>query len=378
MAAWQVVSVIRWAAVLALAAACVEPATRSEVVRPDSVALTVLETDRADRFGCPDCRIRFSTVVDVGEGVYGPNRLGNIVRRDRHGRYWISRTYEEGSVAVYDSAGEFLTTVSRPGEGPGEMRNIRGMAEGAEGMYLIDAWNHRLNVFDDSLRLIRMHPFSRQLQALEAMDDGTLILWTTPGMQDPGIRILNDSGGVITTTMGGSTFRSELQRMLLGDREIATGRNGEVLVADAASYRITVIRHGEVIHELTSDVDWFDSYAEYSETNRVPLSRLSDIVVDEQNRAWVLISVPNPTFKPDPSVKPASDMIDPLSRTLNSANTIIEVWDLNTGTLITGMKVSPRLIDFADAHHVYTYIETPSGEVRLRVWRMTLEDPDTR
>ena len=131
-------------------------------------------------------------------------------------------------------------------------------------------------------------------------------------------------------------------------------------------------------NELTSPVHWFDSYAEYTQQNPVPVARMHGIVVDEANRAWVLVTVPDPEFRMKPSYEADSQGLSPPSRTHAAYNSVIEVWDLDTGKLLTGIRASPSLRAFADNRHVYGYIETTAGEIRARVWRLELKDPATQ
>lgn len=341
------------------------------------VALVVLPPDQPDRFTCDDCHIRFGAVVDFGEGIYGPYRAGNTIKTDHLGRFWTARTYEEGTVAVYDSAGRFLTKLGSAGDGPGEMRFISAMTQGPDGMYLADAQTNRLNVFDDSLRLIRTHPLHFGVRSLAALSDGRLVAWfySPYGPEPATVHLLSDSGRYMRPLLSAPTFETDQQQMLFGDNVITTTPNGDILVGGASNYSIRVIRNGAVVQELTSPVNWFDSYAEYERDNSVRLSRMKSIAVDEHNRAWVLFNVPNPAFVENESMAPGSDGFDPVIRTLTSSNSVIEVWDLSSGKLLAGIKLSPRLIAFSDSRHVYTYIETDSGEIRARVWSFALDVP---
>lgn len=363
------------AGIISLGAACAGPdLPGSSASAPDSVALSPLSPYMPSRFTCPECRIVPGAPLDLGEGVSAPHRLANIIKRDRHGRYWVSRTYEEGIVGIYDSAGHFLTTIGKSGDGPGEMRFVSGMSEGQSGMYLSDSRTQRLNVFDDSLRHVASYPLKHSIRAFELLPNHQMVAWfhVRFGPTPASIHLMSDSGRYVSALIPEHGYNSELDEMLNGDYVIATTRNGDIVIGNAGSYTLTVVREGDIARVLTSPVEWFESYARYTNDNPIPIARMTSIAVDDHNRAWVLFNVPDPAYQPAPFKKDSEGMV-PIAVLNEQYNSAIEVWDLETGALLTGILVPPFLQRFAGDQHTYSFIETPSGEVRARVWGLGFE-----
>jgi len=135
-----------WAAVLLSigVTACGPVAdTARDSMPPDTVILPEAET-------CPACTLSMDT---LGPTIGGPgDSVGvrfsdaNSFDLDGQGRIWLAPGVDEGRIVTFDPAGQ-VAEVARPGEGPGEFRDIRGLA--TEGDSVLWVWADR------SIRFVR-------------------------------------------------------------------------------------------------------------------------------------------------------------------------------------------------------------------------------
>jgi hypothetical protein len=64
----------------------------------------------------------------------------------------------ESTIRVHDSAGRFLRNIGRPGEGPGEFKNVGEMGWVHDSLWVLDFGTYRLTYFDAGGRLLRSVP----------------------------------------------------------------------------------------------------------------------------------------------------------------------------------------------------------------------------
>lgn len=106
---------------------------------------------------CPDCEIVSVPLVRLGDAE-GPGMLEsdyNIVRIDRHGRYFV-RGGSAPYFWVFDSSGRLAHRIGRRGEGPGEFSGVHGFAFGeADSVFVFDLWLQRVTVYTSDLELAR-------------------------------------------------------------------------------------------------------------------------------------------------------------------------------------------------------------------------------
>lgn len=209
------------------------------------------------------------TVPDSGVvigAVDGPDEyvLGQVagVALDEDGRVWVGDTQAK-EVRVYDSGGAFVTRFSRDGEGPGEVRNISGMAPAPDGIGVLDARLARVTVFDEDGGVVRSFRVGRpymifQPGAAMAFDDGGRFYDRTPLPSAP----LTDTIAVITYSPAGEPLdtavvagmerddlvithnglpRMSFPRPFAPRPSLAFGPEGTVYFSRGDTYRIEVI-----------------------------------------------------------------------------------------------------------------------------------------
>ena len=144
---------------------------------------------------CADCVITLDTVVTIG-GLDGPG-LSEVtqfahIAVDRRGRILI--TSSELEIAVFGSNGEFLRTVGRRGEGPGEYRSISHIGVGERYIHVFDHQAGR-TMLDHDFRVVRTDRFPGQVHsgAVLGNDD---VAFTVPASGPVGhkLYVLGPSG----------------------------------------------------------------------------------------------------------------------------------------------------------------------------------------
>jgi hypothetical protein len=125
---------------------------------------------------CPSCTIEQKLLARFGSpnDTIQPGVFSSIVR-DSRGRHFVP---SNGSnvVIVYDSLGRFLTTVGRPGQGPGEFESIGSIVVGPKDtLYVFD--NGDYSVFSPDFKLIRTAALPpRVLRAPTVLPGGILVM----------------------------------------------------------------------------------------------------------------------------------------------------------------------------------------------------------
>lgn len=113
------------------------------------------------------------TIADTGVVVGaldGPAEyvLGKVagVVVDDSGRLWVADT-QAREIRIFDRGGAFLRRVGRDGEGPGEFRNLSGLALAPDGVGALDGTLGRMTVFGPSGEIVRSFRLARGYMVLE-------------------------------------------------------------------------------------------------------------------------------------------------------------------------------------------------------------------
>lgn len=358
-----------------------------------TVALAVVACDEAPELP-PDARVRHDTVggvvhvVSGNRGVWvaggswtvpdsgvvigavdGPEEyvLGQVggVTVDDDGRIWVGDTQAK-EVRVYDSGGAFVTRVSRDGEGPGEVRNISGMAPAPDGIGVLDARLARVTVFDEDGAVVRSFRIGRPYMILHAtpmaFDDQGRFYDRTPLPSAP----LTDTIAVITYSRAGEPLdtaviaglerddlvitenglpRMSFSRPFAPQPSLAFGPEGTVYFSRGDAYRIEVLSPaGDTLRVIRREVPprpveddareaAMASLAESYERARSPMPpgielpgthpAIQALRVDREGNLWVLAAS-------DPSMKTLEWAVhDPDGRYLGDVATpVMNIMDI--------------------------------------------------
>jgi DNA-binding beta-propeller fold protein YncE len=94
-----------------------------------------------------------------GKAGTEPGQLGYVsdAVQDRDGFYYVAEFGDTQRITKLDAEGRFLKCWGAPGTEPGEFARIRAMVLGPDGnLYVVDACNHRVQVFSRDGKLVRV------------------------------------------------------------------------------------------------------------------------------------------------------------------------------------------------------------------------------
>lgn len=180
---------------------------------------------------------------------------------DRKARIHVADTQAK-EIRVFSPDGEFLRRVGRDGEGPGEFRNISGLALAPGGIAALDGSLGRVTVFDSSDTVVRMFRLERSYMILEynapmAFDAAGRFferarLSLMPGIDSIGVITYGSDGAVSDTVLlaeirqdhimverNGMPYMS-VPRPFAPQPSIAFGPEGSVYLARGDEYRVDV------------------------------------------------------------------------------------------------------------------------------------------
>lgn len=111
----------------------------------------------------PDSGLVIGAVDGAPEYVFGAV-AGLVV--DRDGAIWVADTQAK-EIRIFDRAGSFVRRIGREGEGPGEFRNLSGLAVAPDGVGALDGGLARVTVFDADGAVVRSFPIQRPYMIFE-------------------------------------------------------------------------------------------------------------------------------------------------------------------------------------------------------------------
>ena len=107
-------------------------------------------------------QLQLQDLVRLESSVPGMEPMpGSKVAKDARGRFLVAPVVTPGTIAVFDSAGSFVKSLGRSGDGPGEFREVSAIQQGSADSILVLDSNGRITVVDPELELSR----TVQLQA---------------------------------------------------------------------------------------------------------------------------------------------------------------------------------------------------------------------
>ncbi len=157
-----------------------------------------------DALDCPACVITLDTVLTLG-GLDGPGLdaidMASRVAVDRLGRILIS-VYRLPEISVFDSAGTFLRTFGRSGEGPGEYLYTNHVSVGSEHIHVFDMRGR--TVLDYDFEVVRVDRFAAERAESHVLGSGDVAfpgIVPTPASAGHPIHVLTLAGEM--TSFGG-------------------------------------------------------------------------------------------------------------------------------------------------------------------------------
>lgn len=217
------------------------------------------EWARGGAWAVPDSGVVIGRMDGAEEEVFGAV-TGVVV--DADGRIWVADG-QASEIRVFGPEGTFLRRVGRAGEGPGEFRNISGLALAPDGVGALDGQLGRVTVFRPDGGVARTFRLERAYMVLEqgapmAFDDeGRFFdrarLSLRPFVDSVGVITYSPAGEPADTALLGVVLQDDIPverdgRLVMSFRRpfapnpsLAIGRDGRIHFARGDAYRIDVV-----------------------------------------------------------------------------------------------------------------------------------------
>ena len=332
---------------------------------------------------CPKCRIVMQSVVALGtaDGLGMISSVDAQAIRTRAGSYIVRGMYAP-SVTVFDRAGRYQRTLGREGGAPGEFRGIGSIASyRGDSLLVLDWGSRRFSVFDATLAYARGGPlpFTPGL-ATVAFPDGAFVHHVhVPTPERVGLplhRLAADGSWQRSFGSATGVYRPDVP--LIMSRTIAPAEAGSLWAAPVSAYEIERIESmtGRVTRRLQRSVAWFPDGRHpgfvASAADRPPPPLLVALRQDAAGYLWVAIAVPDRAWRSQVELDRRGHGYR-IRDEQGYYDTILEVIEPSTGSLLASTRVDAYIRHFVDDAHVGTVIEHPqTGIPQLQVWRVAL------
>ena len=294
------------------------------------------EWARGGAWTVPDSGVVIGAVDGAPEYVFG--EIAGVVV-DGEGRIWVADA-QVPEIRVFDRDGALVRRIGRAGEGPGEFRNLSGLALAPEGVGALDGTQGRVTVFDPDGAVVRTFRLQRAYMILEhgaAMafdDEGRFLdrarLATRPPLDSIAVITYSPTGQPVDTAFIGAVDPGNIPverdgRLIMSFRRpftpqpvLAFGRDARIFFTRGDAYRIEVIDpSGDTVRvlrreiaprpvsdeERTAALDRVRGQFEEAGVVMPPGIELpatkpviADLVVDETGNLWVL-NPPDATWR---------------------------------------------------------------------------------
>jgi hypothetical protein len=329
--------------------------------------VTVVLPERAQ---CPACRVSFDKVVTLGRST-DAELIADwpTVQRGPGGQYYVSGASPRSKFLVYGADGALLRAVGRAGGGPNEFRAVvRISSLGGDSIAVIDAGNRRIAVLggDDRVAHSLVTPF--QVVDLAGSRDGVIVSGPAraPDNSMRPVHLLGSDGRILRS-FGDPIAASTESTLNMAQRAVAVDDAGGVWMAPFDTYRIERwSRTGQRTMTIRRSPAWFPPRTTTGSrrTWRDPLvSRMRDVWIDSTGLLWVMAVTPKSQWKPSEGNWGGIET-DQLNY-----DTMIEVIDPSTRTLLVTQRFPWVGGQFMDDGSVYTYETNPDGIITIDILR---------
>ena len=327
---------------------------------------------------CDDCRISFRPVALLGDNnaPTSPREdaalRGCMVGQLSTGEYVLSGSVGGGTVVIYDSAGSYVRSFGRRGEGPGEFgRSLRVVIGPNDSIIVADDSRGRVNVLTrngDFVRDYRVPLLSGQDFALLA--GGVMAFFFLPEEHsDPLVRLL-DPLGVERRRIG----RVTMDRPQDEGWVLSPARDGGLWMGNGWKYEL---QHWDTLAALKRtiirDVDWFPPWDGRPRPEGIfeqvaPPPFLLHVWEDTSNRLWIYSLVPDPQWRPGGSPPLEAEWAR------ETYDMVVEVLDLDAGRPLAETRIE-HLGRVCGSPLMYDVVYSAEGDTRVPILEPVLTLP---
>lgn len=329
---------------------------------------------------CPECRIGTELVTTLGDAS-GPGLLGPVVTIARlaDGRYALSHAWFDWGFVVFDHAGNYLQRVGRRGQGPGEYQYVRWIRSKGDKLHVVDPILRRHTVLSADFELVRTNQLSGEmLGAVLPLTDSSLVVNAMIRTRDHmGYALHTTAPGPLVNASfdlepGGMDLRSSPEPYL---RVLSEARSGDSFWSvHRTRYRVEQwAPNGTLMRRFARESPWFLPNRGRADPRARPPPVVLDTWMDPQDRLWVLIRASKDTWQGLVGRAPPNDP-DFENRNIESLyDTIIEVLDVRSGSLLLSATVDTAIYQFlGDGLAVSS--DNDRDAPRVLVWQLSIHN----
>lgn len=330
---------------------------------------------------CPECRIRFEPVATLGHPADPVSIAGDVVispcavGRLSTGEFVVSVPVGGGELLVYDAKGRVTGTIGRRGGGPGEFAGPLNVAvDRGDTLHVVDNTNARLQVVTVTGDFVRSFRLDRRVASFALLEDGNYVispLWGSIRPGEPLFYLRAPTGELIRTVDAWDGRRTDWGEGWVVGPASPGGFWGAKQSRFAARHWTL---DGTLERSLVADAEWFppDAGLEPDFPASPPPPILSHVWQDGRGRLWLYALVAESGWEPWPGadegrIEIGPGLIDSLFGT--------KVWvvQLDPPRLLAEGSSEAVLMPVCNSPLMYSAMETPEGDVRVRVLEPLLE-----
>ena len=328
---------------------------------------------------CSQCQIRLDHSVTLDGNRSSAVGEPLTLARMSDGRILLNTMAGEPSIAVFDSTGAFVRRIGRRGGGPGEFITIgRFRVTGKDTLRIFDISASRMTVLTSSFAPVE----TRQVDVtrtgdLEILADGRIVTAQIAGSGLP-LHVIGKDGKM-ERSFGAENPKYRREDAHLLWRSIAPAGNDRVWAAPVTKYVLELWTFsGQKIRELERNVSWFkpqkQSGLNRDKPNAPPNPSLVDLRMDSAGKLWVIVHVADEKWTSGLGTVRGmyNQQVRGIADTNNYWDSIIEVIDPVTGTLVASQRFDQALKWISESAYASTYRQSPEGVPFVDVFRVSL------
>jgi hypothetical protein len=355
-----------------------------EAAAPSSVwgqrTMTVQDTPT-----CESCTLELvpSTVIHDTLGVSGLSTYPRSLARTEDGELLVVAMGFEP--LRFDADGEFLGTLGREGEGPGEFSAVGSVAVRGDTVVTYDFGLGRLSTWAASGEFLGAAPLPGiSSRGPVEFSDGSRVIsraYRRPGSEGLPFHRFDREGRWLASFGPGSEVSGEGGT---GDLTwvLAPGPGDTFWASRLHTYSLgRFTADGDELVRLEREAPWFLPGS--AEPQRVtlenpPPSEVRSLQVGGDGRIWVVSTVADPEWRDGMTPADSPEDRDRVADFTRVFDSVIEILDPTTGQLVVSQRVDPLLVGFADDRHVVGYDVDEWRIPILQVFEVVLHDPGER
>lgn len=202
-------------------------------------------------------------------------------------------------IAFFDSAGNYLGRIDRPGRGPGEFRMIRDVEAGRHGVVVMDVGAGRWTLLDADGNYVGTAPLERVGTRFVLLDeDRSIVAATSAPIGSHTMFVTRLATGAETGAFGGTAERLNTTVAWANQTLVSRGEGGTIWSAARGELRFHQwSRSGSLLQTVSGTPAWFPPVRALPDETERPPTRLNDFAVDSAGRLWTLTWVATPKWR---------------------------------------------------------------------------------